>query len=60
MYEKNPTRIGKTENQSFKTDRRSVFGLLKTDRFWVWSRFPSRLYQNVLLMTRVENRNTLT
>jgi hypothetical protein len=35
------------ENQKpifLKTDRRSVFGLLKTDRFLFLSRFPAGLY----------------
>jgi hypothetical protein len=34
------------ENQKlyiFKTNRRSVFGLFKTDRFRFWSRFPAGL-----------------
>jgi hypothetical protein len=35
---------GKNNPIFYTTDHRSVFGLLKTDRFWFWSRFPKGLY----------------
>jgi hypothetical protein len=46
-----PTKIGKTEKTVFfKTDLRSVFGLMKTDRFL----FPAGLYQKLVQLNKIK------
>jgi hypothetical protein len=41
---KNRPESGKPKTDLLKTNRRSVFGFLKTDKFWFRSRIPAGIY----------------